>query len=182
MSAFTIRPAIAADARTIAEIHYAGWQIAYAGIISAEDMAAKQPERRIAFWQQRIADPDDLVLIAEDERRDVQGFMHGGPVVEHDIRSGSLADYDCEIYSLHGRQRVHGQGLGRLLMAETARVFRERGCSALVLWAFRDNPYRAFYERVGGKVIAEGFDGGIPDVAYGWLLTALIAGRREMSV
>ena len=171
---FTIRPAIAADARAIAEIHYAGWQIAYADIITAEDMAARQPERRVAFWQQRIADPGDLVLIAEDERGDAQGFMHGGPALEHDIRSGSLAGYDCEIYSLHCRQRVHGQGLGRLLMAETARRFRERGGSALVLWAFRDNAYRAFYERVGGTVAAEGFDGDIPDVAYGWPLAGLI--------
>ena len=172
---FTIRPAIAADARAIAEIHYAGWQIAYADVVSAEDMASKLPERRVAFWQQRIADRGDLVLIAEDEQGAPQGFMHGGPVLEHDVRQGGLAGYDCEIYSLHCRQRVHGQGLGRLLMAETARMFRERGGSALVLWAFRDNPYRAFYERVGGKLAAEGFDGDIPDVAYGWPLPELVA-------
>ena len=165
MSAFTIRPAVAADARAIAEIHYAGWQIAYAHIITAADMASREPEKRVAFWQERIADADDLVLIAEDDDGAAQGFVHGGRVLEHDTRTGSLLDYDCEIYSLHSRQRVHGQGLGRQLMAETARLFQEQGRRALVLWAFRDNPFRAFYERTGGALIAEGFDGDIPDVA-----------------
>jgi GNAT superfamily N-acetyltransferase len=174
MSSFTIRPAASSDARDIAEIHYAGWQIAYAQIITAEEMASRLPERRVAFWLDRIADPADLVLIAVDTHGTAQGFMHGGRVLEHDIRTGSLAGYDCEIYSLHCRQAVHGRGLGRLLMAETARIFRDQGRSALVLWAFRDNSYRAFYEKNGGQVVAEGFDGEIPDVAYGWPLSRLI--------
>jgi GNAT superfamily N-acetyltransferase len=174
MSAFKLRGATAADARVIAEIHYAGWQIAYAHIISAEDMASRAPDKRIAFWQDCIVDADDLVLVAEDSAGVAQGFMHGGRVLEHDIRKGSLAGYDCEIYSLHCRQAVHGQGLGRLLMAETARAFQGRGCRALMLWAFRDNRYRAFYERTGGALIAEGFDGAISDVAYGWPLSTLM--------
>ena len=31
-----------------------------------------------------------------------------------------------------------------------------------------------FYEKIGGQIIAEGFDDDIPDVAYGWLLTKLM--------
>ena len=174
MSSFTIRPATLSDARDIAEIHYAGWQIAYAGIITADEMASRLPERRIAFWQGRVADPADLVLIDEDAQGAPQCFMHGGRVLEHDIRTGSLDNYDCEIYSLHCREAVHGRGLGRLLMAETARIFRDQGRSALVLWAFRDNQFRAFYERNGGEILAEGFDDDIPDLAYGWPLTKLI--------
>ena len=53
---FTVRPAVAIDARAIAEIHFAGWQIAYANVVSDEQMEAKQPERRIPFWHERIAD------------------------------------------------------------------------------------------------------------------------------
>ncbi|WP_119303903.1 GNAT family N-acetyltransferase [Dongia deserti] len=170
---FRIRPAIAADAPAIAEIHYAGWQIAYAHVVSDVQMAGKLPERRIPFWQARIAELTDLVLIAEDETGKPLGFVHGGGVLEHDIRVGGLTGYDCEIYSLHCRLDVQGRGLGRMLMAETARTFRERGRTALMLWAYRDNPYRRFYEKIGGQIIAEGFDDDIPDVAYGWLLTRL---------
>jgi len=173
MSAFAIRPATADDAGTIAEIHYAGWQVAYAHIVSDETMEAKLPERRIPFWEKRIADPANVVLIAIDEAHKAQGFVYGGDVLKHDIRVGGLTGFDCEIYSLHCRLAVQGRGLGRLLMAETAYTFRERGRTALVLWAYRDNTYRRFYEKIGGQVVAEGFDDDIPDIAYGWPLAAL---------
>lgn len=171
---FAIRPATASDARAIADIHYAGWQVAYDGVVSDEQMAAKLPERRVAFWQARIAEPSDVVLIAEDEAGTVQGFVYAGDVLDHDIRSGQLAGFDCEIYSLHCRKDVQGRGLGRLLMAATARAFQSRGRTALMLWAYRDNAYRKFYEKIGGEAIAEGFDDDIPDVAYGWPLAKLI--------
>lgn len=176
---FAVRPAVAADARAIAEIHYAGWQVAYAHVVSDEQMAAKVPERRIPFWQARIAEPSYVVLVAEDATGRAQGFVYAGDVLEHDIRTGGLAGYDCEIYSLHCRLEMQGKGLGRLLMAETAHAFRERGRTALMLWAYRDNAYRKFYEKIGGTILAEGFDDDIPDVAYGWpllKLTALSAG------
>ena len=38
---FAVRPAVAADARAIAEIHYAGWEIAYANVVSDEQMAGQ---------------------------------------------------------------------------------------------------------------------------------------------
>ncbi len=171
---FTVRPATAADAQAIAEIHFAGWQVAYANVVSDEQMEAKQPERRIPFWQERIADPKCVVLIAEDETGKAQGFVYAGDVLDHDIRTGGLTGYDCEIYSLHCLLDVQGKGLGRLLMAETAYAFRERGRTALMLWAYRDNAYRRFYEKIGGQIIAEGFDDDIPDIAYGWPLIKLI--------
>ncbi|HEX6119885.1 MAG TPA: GNAT family N-acetyltransferase [Dongiaceae bacterium] len=171
---FRIRPAVADDAPAIAELHYAGWQVAYAHIVSEETMDAKQPERRIPFWQARIADPDDVVLMAHDEAGTAQGFVHGGNVLAHDVRLGGLTGYDCEIYSLHCRLDMQGRGLGSLLMGEAAYTFRERGRTALVLWAYRDNTYRRFYEKIGGQLMAEGFDDGIPDVAYGWPLVKLI--------
>jgi ribosomal protein S18 acetylase RimI-like enzyme len=180
MSAFTIRPAVAADARAIAEIHYAGWQIAYAHVVSNAQMAAKLPERRLPFWQARIADPKDVVLIAEDQAGKAQGFVYAGDVLDHDVRTGTLAGFDCEIYSLHCRKDVQSRGLGRLLMAATACAFQSRDRTALVLWAYRDNIYRKFYEKIGGEVVAEGFDDDIPDVAYGWPLAILRGFAREV--
>jgi GNAT superfamily N-acetyltransferase len=171
---FTIRPAVPEDARAIAEMHYAGWQVAYSHVVSDQQMEAKLPERRIPFWQARMAEPACLVLVAADESGEVQGFVHGGDVLDHDIRVGGLTGYDCEIYSLHCRLEVQGRGLGRLLMGEAAYTFRERGRTALMLWAYRDNAYRRFYEKIGGTIIAEGFDDDIPDVAYGWPLVKLI--------
>lgn len=168
MTSFAIRPATSSDARDIAEIHYAGWLNAYGALVSPEQMAGKYPDKRIPFWQARIADPADIVLIAHDASGRAQGFIHGGKVVPHDIRSGSLDGFDCEIYVLHCRKETQGKGLGRLLIAEIARAFQQRGGAALVLWAYTDNAYREFYKKLGGEVVAEGVDDGVADVAYGW--------------
>jgi ribosomal protein S18 acetylase RimI-like enzyme len=168
MSGFVLRPATQSDARDIAEIHYAGWLNAYGALVPAEQMAAKHPDKRVPFWRARIADASDIVLIAHDATGRAQGFIHGGKVVPHDITSGSLAGFDCEIYVLHCRKETQGKGLGRLLIAEIARAFQRRGGSALVLWAYTDNAYRPFYDRLGGEVVATGDDEGVADVAYGW--------------
>lgn len=177
MNSFTIRPATSSDARDIAEIHYAGWQNAYGDLVPVEQMAAKHPDRRVPFWQARIADAQEIVLVAHDASGRAQGFIHGGKVVPHDIRSGSLAGFDCEIYVLHCRKETQGKGLGRRLIAEIARAFQQRGGTALVLWAYTDNAYRPFYDRLGGEVIATGDDEGVADVAYGWRSLRNLADR-----
>jgi GNAT superfamily N-acetyltransferase len=165
---FILRPARAEDAREIAEIHYAGWRNAYGSVVPPEQMAKKQPEKRVPFWQERIARADEIVLVAHDDAGRMQGFIHGGPVLPHDITSGSLAGFDCEIYVLHCRKETQGKGLGRQLIAAAAREFQRRSKTALVLWAYTDNAYRPFYDKLGGVVVAEGIDEGVADVAYGW--------------
>ena len=61
-----------------------------------------------------------------------------------------------------------GKGLGRALIAASAAHWAASGRHALMLWAYSDNAYRKFYEKIGGELIAEGIDEGVPDVAYGW--------------
>lgn len=182
MSGFTIRPATSSDARDIAEIHYAGWQNAYGALVPPEQMAAKHPDRRAPFWQARIANPADIVLIAHDASGRAQGFIHGGKVLPHDIRSGSLAGFDCEIYVLHCRKETQGKGLGRLLVEAVARAFQERGGTAVMLWAYTDNAYRPFYDRLGGEVVAEGVDESVADVAYGWRPLDLLLSASPIAV
>jgi len=162
-----IRAATEADLPAIADIHLKGWLLAYGAFMPADQLAAMQPERRLPLWQDWLADPKKLILVGSigDE---IDGFLLGGPVKDHDIRQGSLAGFDCEIYSLHTRERVQGKGLGRALISASAAHWAAAGKSALMLWAYSDNAYRKFYEKIGGELIAEGIDDGIPDVAYGW--------------
>jgi ribosomal protein S18 acetylase RimI-like enzyme len=169
-----IRLATEADLPAIAMIHHRNWQIAYAGIMTADEIDVILPEKRLPQWRQWLADPTNMVLVATAPDQAIQGFVYGGKVKPHEILSGSLDDFDCEIYSLHTAETVHGKGLGRALIADAARRWQAMGRKALTLWAYRDNPFRGFYERIGGALIAEGLDDGIPDVAYGWRdLTAL---------
>ena len=167
-SSFSIRPATEADLLPIAKIHHRNWQIAYAGIMTSDEIDVILPEKRLPQWRDWLADRSNLILAATVENGAIQGFVYGGKVKPHEILSGSLDGFDCEIYSLHTAEAVQGKGLGRVLIADAARRWRDMGRRALMLWAYRDNPFRGFYERIGGAPIAEGLDDGIPDVAYGW--------------
>ncbi|HVJ44191.1 MAG TPA: GNAT family N-acetyltransferase [Dongiaceae bacterium] len=176
MNGFVIRPAMLDDAPVVAEIHERGWHQAYGHFIAAATLAEKSAEKRIAYWQERIADPARTVLVGADTGGAVMGMVYGGPVLEHELTRGSIDDFDSELYILHCRQEVQGRGLGRRLTAALARRFQAQGTRSLILWAFTDNPFRAFYDRLGGEIVAAGVDEGHADVAYGWRdLNALIA-------
>jgi GNAT superfamily N-acetyltransferase len=179
-SPFTIRDAAKSDLRAIAEIHLKGFERTYGSIISPAQMAERSVEKRLPVWERWQSDPDNLILIGGESADAPQGFLFGGPVKDHDFIAGHCNDFDCEIYSLHTLREVQGKGLGRALIAAAAERWRKRGHKALVLWAYRDNEYRRFYERLGGALVAEGIDDGVPDVAYGWKdLGALITACRS---
>ena len=59
-----------------------------------------------------------------------------------------------------------GLGLGRRMMAETARRFLERGIHSFVLFAELTNPTLGFYDRIGGERLLN--DCGQFDGAYAW--------------
>ena len=175
-----IRPATEADLPAIAAIHHRNWQIAYAGIMTAEEIDVILPEKRLPQWRIWLADKTNLILVATAPDASIQGFVYGGKVKPHEILSGNLDGFDCEIYSLHTAEAAQGRGLGKVLIADAAQRWQDMGRKALTLWAYRDNPFRGFYERIGGALIAEGLDDGIPDVAYGWRDLAALTNLRAL--
>ncbi len=64
------------------------------------------------------------------------------------------------------RWEYHGLGLGRRMMAETARRFLERGMRSFVLFSELSNPTLGFYDRMGGERLRD--DRGQFSGAYGW--------------
>jgi GNAT superfamily N-acetyltransferase len=162
-----LRRATPRDLDAIMDIHLKGWLLAYGDFLPEEQIGEMHPEKRLPVWQKYMEGPQNLILVG-GVGETVDGFVLGGPVKDHEITEGSLFGFDCEIYSLHCRKEVQGQGLGRALLAAAAAHWRGEGRRALVLWAYADNQWRRFYEKIGGKLVAHGLDEGIPDVAYGW--------------
>ncbi len=177
-----IRPAALTDLPAIAAIHLKGWELAYGAFIPADQLAAMQPHKRLPLWRDWLSQAEKLILVGS-VGDGIDGFLLGGPVKEHNITKGDLAGFDCEIYSLHCRAHVQGKGLGRNLIAAAAAYWLREGKRALMLWAYSDNAYRRFYEKIGGQLIAEGIDGGVPDIAYGWRdLSKLIGKEAEQNI
>jgi ribosomal protein S18 acetylase RimI-like enzyme len=109
---------------------------------------------------------DDVTLAVAD-RWEIVGYAQGGP-----SRRG--APGEAEIATLYLVRSAQGRGLGRRLLADTARALAARGAKSLVISVMRDNfAARGFYEHLGGEPEPERLEPGpggamLYEVAYRW--------------
>ena len=142
MTELTIRPARAADRPAIASLMAASWQSAYAPFLPPETLETL-PQRFAEKWQSHASGPDDLILLAEAE---------GAPVAFVTFLAGDPVWID----NLHVRPDLRGGGIGRRLLAGSVAPLTARGARAAELTVITGNaPARAFYARMGGRVVAE---------------------------
>ena len=162
----TIRPATADAAAAIAHVQVETWRSAYRGIVAAEFLDSLSEEVRTRRWREIIQHPEQIILLAEIEGHGAVGFANGGP--ERDGRE----DYGGELYGLYVRPEWYGRGIGRRLLATVARWLNDSGCDTMMVWVLADNPFRRFYEHLGGRLIdqrkIEVGEQKLDEVAYGW--------------
>lgn len=172
-SAVVIRPASIADARSIAAVQVETWQSAYRGVISDDFLNAFSVAERERRWAEILRQPEQIVFVAEAEDRQVVGFASGGPE-----RTGRT-DFRGELYGLYVLPACHGRGHGKALVAAVARRLLELQHANLLVWTLSDNPFRGFYEHLGGQLVTErqitiGHQT-LNEVAYGWADLAPLA-------
>lgn len=150
------------DAGGIGAVHVAAWRSAYAGILPEHYLAGLSVARQAAYYQAGLM-AGHPAMVAEVTGR-IVGFVTMGR------RRAGLAD--GEIETLYVLDDWREQGAGRGLMQGAAQCMAARGCRNLFLWVLRDNPSRWFYQRLSGRLVAEGetIVAGvrIPKTAYVW--------------
>lgn len=150
MGAIHVRQAGVADAVSVALVHVRAWQVAYAGIVPDEVLAALDPVERAARWRTRLADPcrADTALVATMDGV-VVGFSCVGPYrIGQD--SQRLDPEAGELYSLYVDPERWRVGAGRALMNAALTHLGRDGLRSVRLWVLVDNhPARRFYERCG---------------------------------
>jgi ribosomal protein S18 acetylase RimI-like enzyme len=163
-----IRPAAPDEAPVVAALSIAGWRETYADHIAAPYLAAldRHPKHDVASWQARFADLERRHWTWIAELDEPVGFLF---CREAEVKPGYRAEI-CRFYIL---RRAQGRGIGRALMATAARTFAANGLAPFALWVLEFNAgARAFYERLGGKLIGrQSFplaDTTALEVAYGW--------------
>ncbi|HUJ24142.1 MAG TPA: GNAT family N-acetyltransferase [Bryobacteraceae bacterium] len=166
--AANVRPARAEDARAIAEVHVASSRTTYKGIFPEAHLERYSIDKRETFWRETLtaAEPALVTLVGCDDRGEVVGFIHGGGE-----RTGRLG-CDGEIHVIYLIETAQRQGLGTLLARRFVDELRSRGHASMAVWVLALNPFRKFYEALGGRVIAEQEieRGGqsFTEIAYGW--------------
>ena len=168
MSPISIRPARPQDARQIGAVHVDAWRSAYPGILSDRTLAGMSAAQQAAYYAAMIRRDGGVFVAVESGSGNVVGF---GSVGQRGSSRGSpLAD--GEIHTLYVLDDWREMGIGRRLMLAGSLHLATAGCRSAFLWVLSDNPSRWFYQRLGGKRVADGSTrvGGrtLPQTAYAW--------------
>jgi GNAT superfamily N-acetyltransferase len=155
-------------ASAIAEVHVASWRTTYKGIFSDTLLDSLSVDKRAQSWRETLSspEPNSVTLAACNADGGIVGFISGG--VERTGRLGC----EGELYAIYLLQLAQRQGLGTMLVQHFVRELRARGFGSMAVWVLAANPFRKFYEALGGKVVAEqqierGGQSFI-ESAYGW--------------
>ena len=164
-SAVTWREASVADSAAAAEINIRSLQESFAGALPRPgDLSV---ERRAAMFRRRFDAAFYRMYIAEAPGRGPVGFVDVGR--PRDARWNC----DAELYAIYVLKRYQGSGVGRRLFGLAREAVLAAGLESMYLIALQDNPYRAFYERLGGRQLAQVPAGAVPGqdahVIYAWL-------------
>jgi ribosomal protein S18 acetylase RimI-like enzyme len=106
------------------------------------------------------------LFVAEDDQVGIVGFAACGRA--RDSRWG----YSGELYAIYLNQSMQRMGFGKRLVLSVARDLKARGLDSMLVWVLADNPYKRFYESIGGTIVgmSEISLGGekLKESGYGW--------------
>jgi ribosomal protein S18 acetylase RimI-like enzyme len=158
-----ILPAGPGDAANLARVHVAAWRSTYPGLLPQAYLNAMNPRLHAKRWRLQLARPraGEVVMAAE------------GPTGIVGYCQGAANGRESEVFTLYLLKSAQKVGLGRQLLIATARVLKANEARMLRVWVLSgNNPARGFYERLGGRLIAErpvsGWGGGLNEVCYVW--------------
>jgi ribosomal protein S18 acetylase RimI-like enzyme len=170
MSVFQIREANQDDVAGMAKVRVETWQATYPGIVPEDFLAGLSIQSTTERWQKVFWEnrkPEVAFFVAENEPKDIVGVAICGPEQSQD------PIYHGEIYVLYVLPEYQNQGIGGGLVAACVQhLIQQLTMETMLIWVIAENPYRRFYESLGGRLVREKTKeiGGkvIAEVGYGW--------------
>ena len=149
MKDIIIRNATIYDIEKIADIKIEGWQTAYRGIV--EDYYLDNMDREKEIEKRRNNIDKGVNIIVAESNNDIVGFCLYRNFNNYPEK---YPNADCEISSLYVTSKLKRNGIGRKLMHYVIELLKKEGKTTMILGCLKENyPSRAFYEKMGGKVI-----------------------------
>lgn len=170
MPPFHIRPAVAADAPAIADVHVQSWRESYAGIVPEAYLTGLDAAERSRRWHDSISGAEApwqaFTALSGGPQGPVAGFISCGAARE------AFTGYAGEIYALYLLRAAQGEGAGRALFDAARQSLKSCGINGLYLWVLADNPAAGFYRHMGGREIGRKMldigGAALEEIAYGW--------------
>ena len=140
----TIRPAVCADAETLARIHCDSWAAAYRGLMPEAFLAEwTDPAMRTELWRSRLSTGDGEHFLCLSDGQAAGFFSLAAP---DDDLEGTVR----ELRAIYLLPDWWGRGIGGAAMEFILSHARAQGYTALSLWVLRDNARAVrFYRRHG---------------------------------
>ena len=156
-----IRKARPADAIAIGAVHVAAWRSTYPGILPDAFLARMSVSRQAAHYDAAIRNGTG-VLVASASGEDAPPGSGGSRVVGFTTaRRARVTEIggrflgEGEVETLYVLDDWQDRGIGRGLLRAAGEHLMNAGCRSAFLWVLRDNPNRWFYQRMGGRPVAE---------------------------
>ncbi len=176
MNGILIRTAEVTDAEGIAHVHVNAWLETYRGLMSDGFLDRLSVEQRAKRWKQTLIDPNDVYhrAIVAIKDRQIIGFANFGKEQSGD------SSFLGELFAIYLLKKFQRQGVGRELVKCVVQGLLAQDISSMLVWVLAENPYRRFYESLGGVYLRErmiDFGGmSLHEKAYGWKDTRPLAG------
>jgi GNAT superfamily N-acetyltransferase len=162
-----IRRAEPEDADAIARVQVDTWRSAYADLIPAAVLDGLSYKQRSRYWRGFLSkEARGFMGVAEDSHAGVVGFACCGPNREEPLH------YQGQLYAIYVLEEHQRLGIGHQLFEEARKWLSKRALDSMIVWVLRENPYRKFYESLGGELVGERTinvgEAESREVAYGW--------------
>jgi 3-deoxy-manno-octulosonate cytidylyltransferase (CMP-KDO synthetase) len=160
-----IRPATREDLPRVAAVHVESWQRSFEGIAPENYLRSMTIERRLKAYSDHESNGPYQMMVAEHPEKGIVGF---GDFGTPKLPGG----FDAQIYSFYFLPEFQRKGLGSRLFRRCVERIKRDGHRSLCLDSLEVSPYRAFYEKMGGKIVGSDRhklgDEYFETVVYGW--------------
>ena len=161
-----VRLPVLEDVPALARIDVEAWRATYPGILPDKVLLTLSPARLARQWEYRLRHRSADLRVAEWSGSGAVGFGECGAARE------AIEGFAGEVFTLYVDPDFQGRGAGRALLLALFRRLVASGMLAAAIWVLRDNPARFFYERLGGRQVAQrkiSIGGAmVPALGYGW--------------
>lgn len=142
-----IRTAQAGDEQNIADVIIDTWRIAYRGIVPDIFLDSLTTEKHKELFRKNIENKTETIFVLVNHNNQIVGVVSGGV--------DRLGIYDCELVAIYVLPDHQKKGYGKLLFEKLIEEYKKNSFKSMIIWTFKDNKDRKFYEILGGTLSEE---------------------------
>lgn len=144
-----IRRATVDDAVQVSTVYVTSMKNTFHGIFSEGYLSKLTPETSYQQWKKNIENPNNLVLILEDNQ-EIVGMIVGAFVDQEGATSNQ-----GNILAVYIKPDYKRMGCGKKLVAALFDEFKKHNITKCVAKVFKNNKNKGFFEHVGGVLVDE---------------------------